>query len=577
MIFAWWCGVSLSAFGVTFTTSLDRATAVVGEPVTLTLSFDGGTPQEVSSLPQIDGIQVASGISSSVNSTLGPDGMTTVQTYTVTLVPTRVGEFVIPAFQARVNGEQLSSQPLTLKVAASDPAAPPADFAGRAAFLWPVLPKKELFVGEPMIAEFRLYIRSEIRNSRNLQIPLSGDGFTFSKFVEGQHFQRRVGAASFTVVPLLVAVTPVKTGKLVIGPVNGSITINAHDRFDLESLFGSPAAPQQVPLPLAAITLPVLPLPSENVPADFNGAVGTFLMTLSAGPTNVAVGDPITVKIQITGKGPLDALTLPEQPAWHDFKTYPPTTKVEPRDQFGVSGTKYFEQVVVPQNTDIKTLPPVSFSYFDPDQKSYRTVVQAAVPLAIRPGGSTPAPTVAIARGAADNAPASQDIVPIKQRAGALAQMAPPLIQRPWFLAWQCVPMLAFLSTVAWRKRSEALANNPRRRRQRQVAQIIHQGLNQLRKSARENNSDEFFATLFRLLQERLGERLDLPATAITEAVIEDRLRPRGVPEPALTALHELFQTCNQARYAPIKSSQELAAFVPKVESIFKNLEAIPA
>ena len=35
-------------------------------------------------------------------------------------------------------------------------------------------------------------------------------------------------------------------------------------------------------------------------------------------------------------------------------------------------------------------------------------------------------------------------------------------------------------------------------------------------------DSDQFFATLSRLLQEQLGERLDLPASAITEAVIEE-------------------------------------------------------
>jgi len=43
---------------------------------------------------------------------------------------------------------------------------------------------------------------------------------------------------------------------------------------------------------------------------------------------------------------------------------------------------------------------------------------------------------------------------------------------------------------------------------------------------------EAFFATLFRLLQEQLGERLELPASSITEAVIEEHLRPRGVPEP---------------------------------------------
>jgi hypothetical protein len=80
-----------------------------------------------------------------------------------------------------------------------------------------------------------------------------------------------------------------------------------------------------------------------------------------------------------------------------------------------------------------------------------------------------------------------------------------------------------------------------------------------LQRLAAENNSDEFFATMFRLLQEQLGERLDCPASAITEAVIEEKLRPRGAGEGMLNELRELFQMCNLVRYAPIKSSQELA------------------
>ena len=55
------------------------------------------------------------------------------------------------------------------------------------------------------------------------------------------------------------------------------------------------------------------------------------------------------------------------------------------------------------------------------------------------------------------------------------------------------------------------------------------------------------------LLQEKLGERLDLPASAITEAAVDEKLRPRGLPDSTLDELRELFQATNLARYAPIK------------------------
>jgi hypothetical protein len=230
----------------------------------------------------------------------------------------------------------------------------------------------------------------------------------------------------------------------------------------------------------------------------------------------------------------------------------------------------------VPQNPDIKALPAVSFSFFDPDQKSYRTLTQPAVPLIVRPGGSAPVPSVAAAtRTVPDNPPPAQDIVHIKPRLGAVAQISLPLVQQPWFLALQAIPVLAWLSAVVWRRRTEMLANNPRLRRRRQVAQTIRQGLVELRQLASDNKSDDFFATLVRLLQEQLGERLDLPASAITEAVIEEHLHPRGLPEATLASLHELFQTCNLARYAPIKSSQELAAIIPKLEVILRELQGL--
>ena len=98
-----------------------------------------------------------------------------------------------------------------------------------------------------------------------------------------------------------------------------------------------------------------------------------------------------------------------------------------------------------------------------------------------------------------------------------------------------------------------------------------------MRAHAEARKSDEFFATLFRLLQEQIGERLDLPASAITESVVDERLRSKGARDETLRSLHELFQACNLARYAPLQSSQELSALIPKLESALKELREIKA
>ena len=137
------------------------------------------------------------------------------------------------------------------------------------------------------------------------------------------------------------------------------------------------------------------------------------------------------------------------------------------------------------------------------------------------------------------------------------------------------MPLLAFFAAFVWRKRADSLANNPRLRRQRAVAALVAGGLLDLKKFAANNKPDEFFALLFRLLQEQLGERLDCPATAITENVIEEHSVLRRAPQATLDALRELFQLCNQARYAPVRGSAELNSVAAKFEKTIAELQEV--
>ncbi len=577
-------------FAATFTATLDRETISVGESATLMLKFEGGDPKSIPTPPPQANLQIT-GEGSSRNISIVNGQMSASVSQNFALTPTQPGVYTIPPLRAEIEGQVLTTQPLKLTAVKAGSAV--ADGAGdKLAFFKLLVPKKEVYAGEVLLVEFQVYVREGVANAENILQgfdqyggpPLKVEGASVIKTAHAQRRRMRAGNAIYGVATLVTSLSPVKTGPLTIGSMDVNLTLQLplpnqrrRDPFDPFGIFNQMQVEERrVALAAEPETLTVLPLPKDNVPANFNGAVGNFSMTLSAGPTNVAAGDPVTVKIQLSGRGALDSLALPEQPAWRDFKTYPPTTKVDATDALGVQGTKTFEQVIVPQNPDLKAIPPVSFSFFDPDQKQYRTLTQPAVPLIVRPGGSVPTPTVAAAsRAAPDNPPPAQDIVHIKPRLGAVAQIAPPLVQQPWFLALQAVPVLAWLSAVIWRRRAEALANNPRLRRRRQVAQIIRQGLLELRQLAADNKSDDFFATLVRLLQEQLGERLDLPASAITEAVIEEHLRPRGVPETALSSLHQLFQTCNLARYAPIQTSQELAAIIPQLESALRELQAL--
>lgn len=569
------CAVEVRA--ATFTVTLDRDTTTVGEPVVLSLVFEGAQPTRVFGMPQVQGLALqGQGSRQQINIVNGQSSAQFIYEYAV--VPQQAGDFTIPAIKAEVAGQTLSSQPLRLKVLRNDQPGAGTSGNGQMAFLKLVVRTNEVFVGEVFPLEIDLYVQNG--QGQDLEMPqIKGEGFTFGPMPKQPSQTRtQINNNLYSVVIFKLAATAAKTGTLNLGPVECSLKLRvpranrrARDPFGFDALdmFSSPFELRPVTLNSEVQTIHALPLPAGNAPANFTGAMGSFSVSLHASPTNVAVGDPITVTVRVEGHGNFDTLNLPPQAGWGEFKIYPPTSKVATTDPLGLQGVKTFEQVIIPQNTEIKELPAFSFSFFDPERKDYRTETLAATPLVVRPTAATQAPPLLATNSESEKtaSPPPQDIVAIKQHPGSVAVLGPSLIQRPWFLALQGLPALVWLSTLTWRKRQDRLANNPRLRRQRQVARVIRKGLADLRQLAEANDAEAFFAGVFRLLQEQIGERIDLPASAITEAVLEERLRPLGVPEASLATLHELFQACNQARYAPQPSRQALASLLPKVES----------
>jgi len=420
-IFCLWLLVGLSgAQAATLTAALDRSTITLGESATFSLTFSGGSSENVPQLPQIPNLQMDYlGPSSQFSFINGQ--VSSVVTHNFTVTPKQAGDYTIPAFTAQVGNERVTTQPLTLKVL--QPSAPSQAAVGSGselAFLKLELPKKELYLGEMVAAQLNLYLRQGVQSVDGFQLTsFPGDGFKIGQRVQGNNRQTQINGVGYTVVPFLMTVSPVKTGNLTLGPVTANVVIglaSTRNRRDfLFDPFGMAHEQKQFVLATDAQPVQSLPLPTENVPANFNGAVGSYSMSMSAGPTNIAAGDPITVRVQISGRGALDAISLPEQPAWRDFKTVPPTSKLEPQDALGIQGTKTFEQLVIPQNSDIKELPGVSFSFFNPERKAYGTLTQPAMKLVVRPSASAAAPAVA-ATGAkkADSPPPTEDIVPNK-------------------------------------------------------------------------------------------------------------------------------------------------------------------
>jgi len=156
-----------------------------------------------------------------------------------------------------------------------------------------------------------------------------------------------------------------QSGRLTVAPVLQAALLERRWGF-----FGIMEEETPVTIAVKPFDLEVRPLPDEGRPASFSGAVGRFTFDVEARPTDIALGDLITLTMTIRGDGYLENVVAPQLTSESGFKVYPPRiTEERP-------GWKVFEQIVIPLATNVLAVPALEFSYFDPQTDSYQCITR---------------------------------------------------------------------------------------------------------------------------------------------------------------------------------------------------------
>ncbi len=477
-------GVGAEAADVAVKASLSRGVTVIGElvqfQIRITNAKRAGDPPDV----KADGLDIRY-LGPSTSTSMRVDGTgfhsesTTIQVYEVTAE--KNGTFTIPAVDVDAGGQKLKTEPVTLTVQKStvdDEARPHPQ-----GILEIAVPKKTAFVGEMIPVELRLYVDARIRLQTAGMPEISGEGFTRQKFPQPQ--QPEVvskNGRDYNLIIFKTAITPGKAGKISIGP--GELLYNAQiprarrsgsrSMFDLDDVFGDPffAETRQVKVKAEPVELTVKPLPAAGKPRDFSGAVGNFQFSGEGRPSQVKVGDPVTMKLRVTGRGNFDRVEAPALKDDRGWRSYPPsgTFQKDASDEIGMSGTKTFETAVVPEEKKTQ-MPVFTFSYFDPEVEKYVTLASEPAPLKTdggKPAAPAPAPVAPDAADAtkpapdiAPNAPNVTDIHGPRYDASAARTFA-PLYERREFLLAQAGLLAALVALIGFRLRRRPSADAAR-------------------------------------------------------------------------------------------------------------------
>ncbi|MBK8495455.1 MAG: BatD family protein [Chitinophagaceae bacterium] len=126
----------------------------------------------------------------------------------------------------------------------------------------------------------------------------------------------------------------------------------------------------------------VKPLPEENKPAGFKGAVGKFTIESRVLQNNFSTDDAGKMAIIISGAGNLQMINAPEISLPEGFDVFDSkATDDLYKGTVPVSGRKIFEYPFAVSKAGNYTLPEVSLVFFDTQDATYKTVTSK--PLAI--------------------------------------------------------------------------------------------------------------------------------------------------------------------------------------------------
>jgi hypothetical protein len=565
------------------TAVLTSSEVVVGETVQLEIQIDNArasaiTPRDIN----VPGLQIHyTGDSRqwqmrnlSVSSSI---------TYNYTILPEKTGTYKIPPQTIRVGKDNLQTPELTLRVVDSPRAtagakgrvpsgsAPPGSGQNaeeKIAFAELLVPKKTAYVGEiiPVVLRIGFSSRTQLREMAVPQI--NGQGFTVQKLSEGEKNLEKIDGQSYVVFTYKTAVSAARPGDFQIGPVEEKAVVlvarrssgvqrRPFDPFGGEDPFSDPfftmpfaglMEQHEISIKSDPVPLEVKPLP-PGAPASFSGAIGSFSMTAEANPKRVQVGDPITIKAAIAGRGNFDRMNAPELSDERGWHKYPPSSNFKQDDDVGISGTKSFELVVSP-NEKLTTVPPLVFSYFDPAKDRYITLQSDAVPIAVE-GNIQPTPAAVRAATGAAGAPnlagpqKPQDILHQISERGQIAHTFAPVYAWPGFWLAQLFPLALVLGLLGWKVQNVRASNRAALR----AAQLQHEKDELLRKLRRNRLAPrDYFSDASRVVQLKTALKQNNIEPATVDA--ETAARVFGLDPEQSERVRRLFAKSDELRYS---------------------------
>jgi hypothetical protein len=487
-------------------------------------------------------------------------GMKPLKNSVYTLEAGKPGKFILPGATIIVNGKLVRSNDVMVEVVSREealkrfnkengignsdyflrPGEDVYDKIRQNLFVKVMVNRKDCYVGEPVLATFKLYSRLE---SKSDIVKNPGFyGFTVYDMVNLEDKQvaiENINGKTFNVHTVRkVQLYPLQAGLFTVDPMeiknkvefSRSVVNKRTEQEVIEGVLGNPDNPSpaegtetfETDIRTEPLAIRVKPVAEKNMVPGFNGATGQFTISAMVVKEQLQKNEEGFLEITISGRGNFIQLSAPVIRWPAGMEGFEPEVKdVFDKTKTPLAGSRMFRYPFVCSSPADYMIPAIQFTFFNPDSGSYKTV-------------STPPVRVLIS---------NEEKITATVKGKTIKKTGSPMI---YWVAGLSIVLLS-LAGMLWlrrKKRSEA-----------STATITPVSLLSARElllpayGALHDNDRNFYTSLQQSVLEFFNRYFDLSGSGMKKEMLMAELRARGINDKWIEKLQSLLQECETGMF----------------------------
>ena len=521
--------------------------------------------------PNFENFQIIGGPNQSIKTSYLNGEQSFSKTFSYFLKPLKKGKLVIYQATITIDGQEYKSLPVEVNVTNSVKGANSNSddeyFDDDNIELIAFVSKSSPYINEPITIVYKLYYKSPINvsNASESEAPKYKDFFTQNIKIPQLKVNRETykGQIYNVVDWRKVVLYPQRDGNLEISPLSLNLVLDFPT--NKRDFFGNIIRDQASKIiTTGSKIITVRKLPDNGKPKNFSGAVGQFEFDIILNKNSLKASESFQAKVKVTGQGNLKLFDLPNLMVPASMELYEPERKENVKTNLsGMSGTIENIYTIVPKYQGKFPIQELEFSYFDPLEKTYKTLKSQKLNIDVFEG-----PTLSSNNNENIVLPVSESFKFIKKENNFTRINKEQFSNTRTFYILLSIPLLSLLSFIIFYslpKRREL--NNYEKIKK--VYKQIKINLNNAEKSI--GNKDKFYDLVEKAIYNCLKARFSIETNKLNKESIKKQMILDGISVDKIEIILKLVESCERARYSN-SSDYEMTNDLNTARKIFDEI-----